>query len=179
MSQTELCLVGFKWLHWRRGKERRMKWNEKKEEGGWRQVSVCVCVCVWGGGVVAEMRENLYQADQPSVLLQSPDKAGTAGGETMCIKTSWRSMASFCQLWKRQKRARVRNKAKKKKNKTKTDYLSWSTGMWQWAECARKTKAARSQGGMTEGHNQDEPGVFMCSALRQTAERQVISAIGA
>lgn len=52
-----------------------MKRNEKKEGGA-------------GLGVVAEMREKLYQADQPSVLLQSPDKAGTAGGETMCIKTS-------------------------------------------------------------------------------------------
>ncbi len=39
-------------------------------------------------GVVTEMREKLYQSDQSSVLLQSPDKAGTAGGETMCIKTS-------------------------------------------------------------------------------------------
>lgn len=41
-----------------------------------------------GAGVGAEMREKLYQSDQSSVLLQSPDKAGTAGGETMCIKTS-------------------------------------------------------------------------------------------
>lgn len=41
-----------------------------------------------GVGVVTEMREKLYQSDQSSVLLQSPDKAGTAGGETMCIKTS-------------------------------------------------------------------------------------------
>lgn len=57
-----------------------MKQNEKKEQG--------VGVREGGGGVVAEMREKLYQADQPSVLLQSPDKAGTAGGETMCIKTS-------------------------------------------------------------------------------------------
>lgn len=50
------------------------------------------------GGAVAEMREKLYQSDHSSVLLQSPDKAGTAGGETMCIKTSSRSMASFCRL---------------------------------------------------------------------------------
>lgn len=41
-----------------------------------------------GGEGVTEMREKLYQSDQSSVLLQSPDKAGTAGGETMCIKTS-------------------------------------------------------------------------------------------
>lgn len=41
-----------------------------------------------GWGVVAEMREKLYQSDQSTVLLQSPDEAGTAGGETMCIKTS-------------------------------------------------------------------------------------------
>lgn len=57
-----------------------MKQNEKKEQG--------VGVREGRGGGVAEMREKLYQADQPSVLLQSPDKAGTAGGETMCIKTS-------------------------------------------------------------------------------------------
>lgn len=31
-------------------------------------------------GVVSEMREKQYQSDQSSVLLQSPDKAGTAGG---------------------------------------------------------------------------------------------------
>lgn len=66
----------------------------RKKKGGVGGKCVdCVCVCaracVRGGvGVVAEMREKLYQADQPSVLLQSPDKAGTAGGETMCIKTS-------------------------------------------------------------------------------------------
>ena len=52
-----------------------MKRNEKIEGRVW-------------GGVVTEMREKLYQSDQSSVLLQSPDKAGTAGGETMCIKTS-------------------------------------------------------------------------------------------
>lgn len=55
-----------------------MKQNEEKQQG----------VGVREGGGVAETREKLYQADQPSVLLQSPDKAGTAGGETMCIKTS-------------------------------------------------------------------------------------------
>lgn len=54
------------------GVERRMKQNKKRE----------------GRGVVTKTREKLYQSDQSSVLLQSPDKAGTAGGETMCIKTS-------------------------------------------------------------------------------------------
>lgn len=79
---------------------------EKKDEVEWEKRR-------WGWGVVTEMREKLYQSDQSSVLLQSPDKAGTAGGETMCIKTSWRSMASFCQLWERQKRMTVRNKKEK------------------------------------------------------------------
>lgn len=82
----------------RGGEERRMKRNEKRE----------------GRGVVTEMREKLYQSDQSSVHLQSPDKAGTAGGETMCIKTSWRSMASFCQLWETQKRMSARNKRKRR-----------------------------------------------------------------
>lgn len=83
------------------GEETKAEVGEKKRGSG-------------GRGGAAEMREKLYQSDHSSVLLQSPDKAGTAGGETMCIKTSWRSMASFCRLWKRQKRRSARDKKEKK-----------------------------------------------------------------
>lgn len=127
-----------------------MQWNEKKEGGGLLGVNVCVCVM----GVVAEMREKLYQADQPSVLLQSPDKAGTAGGETMCIKTSWRSMASFCQRWKRQKGVRVRDKTKKKPKAIWVGQQQCDNG--QNVQSKQKpVNATRRQGGTTEGHNQD------------------------
>lgn len=60
---------------WRRGDQSGGGGEKKKKKEG-------------TGGVLDEKRENLYQSDHSSVLLQSPDKAGTAGGETMCIKTS-------------------------------------------------------------------------------------------
>lgn len=106
---TRLSCSNFNYLVGGKRSKGKERWNRMRKERGSCSGDV--------GGVVSEMREKLYQSDQSSILLQSPDKAGTAGGETMCIKTSWRSMASFCQIWERQKRMSTRNKRERRLSK--------------------------------------------------------------
>lgn len=152
------------------------------------------------GGGVCEMREELYQPDQSSIPLQSPDKAGTAGGETMCIKTSWRSMASFCQIWGRQKRTSAGNKRERSRLKlvnTKAttarrqkivDYFKKIKTVRAWSRSVSffllaESKVTRWISGCEKQRSNQEsdfvPAVFAYLLLQQTAQRQVSSALGA
>lgn len=66
------------------------------------------------------MREKLYPSDQSTVLLQSPDNAGTAGGETMCIKNLMKIDGILLSL-------RETKENEREKSKRAEGYLNWST----------------------------------------------------